>query len=84
MRHVICDLKPFNPFATDNTLVRGWKIEHAKPFSMHVVLRKKFFENSEVNASELLENFAEMFPSYYWNSWLYEMCLQISRSPAIL
>ena len=30
----------FNPFAADNTLVCGWRFEHAKHVTMHVVPRK--------------------------------------------
>ena len=42
-----------NPFAADNTLVCGWKLEHAKLITIHIVPRNissRFSSNSEAFA----------------------------------
>ena len=54
--HTIVD-----PSVTDNTLLDGWRFEHAKHTTMG---KQRFSSHSEAIASEWLENLEEMFPHY--------------------
>ena len=35
---------PLNPCVADNTLVSGWRFEHAKHITVHVVQKKHLFK----------------------------------------
>ena len=50
-----------NPFATDNTLLCGWRLERVKVITTSTIPSSISSSNSEANASESLENIEKDF-----------------------
>ena len=53
-------MKIFSPFVTDNTIVCGWKFEHAKLSIMYVLPRKHFFRDTLGILKRMLQKYKKI------------------------